>query len=262
MLIGILGNTGAGKTSFAYAKAIMEMYNRERLKQAKNLVYQLIDGGYKKLCLPDDHLVYTETFVISRLFGHLSQVTYQCNGRRFGLPNGEIETDFYPPFSYIVFDEGQKDVDSRNFKNLPDFVKRGWETNRHMGYDIVYVSQWGNVDKCLRKLFNKIYYICSKGQRLSKGKYKHIQSYWSYIEFTTYEEYEGWVKDGKPKRSEKEYLFDGDIRRCYDGEAYRPLWFKGRGDSDFTKKKNKFVEQTLESFNEFLENMGEKNVKF
>ncbi len=257
MITLILGDTGAGKTSFAYANAIMEIYNKNRLKQSRNIVYNLIEGGYKNLRLQDDHLVYTETYVLGRLFGHRPQTTYLCNGSKFGLPSDKKETDFYPPCAYIVIDEGQKDVDSRNFKNLEDCVKRGWETNRHMEYDLVYVSQWGNVDKVLRKLANRILYICSKGQRLSQGKYKHIQSFWNYIEFATYEEYEKWVADGKPQRKTQEFLFDGDICRCYDGYAYRPLWFKGRENADFTKVKNKRVEQTVESFNEFLKNMGE-----
>ena len=257
MIILILGDTGAGKTSFAYAGAIVEMFNRNRMKQAKNIVFSLNAGGYRNLKLPDDHLVYTETFCVSRLFGHRPKVSYLCSGNRFGLPNDKRETDFYPPCAYIVIDEGQKDVDSRNFKNLEDFVKRAWETNRHMLYDLVYVSQWGNVDKVLRKLANRILYIAEKGQKLSDGKYKHIQSFWKFLEFASYEEYEKWVESGKPKRAEQEFLFDGDIMRCYDGFAYRPLWFKGREKADFTKIKNKPVEQTLQSFNEFLKNIGE-----
>lgn len=257
MITLILGDTGAGKTSFAYAKAIIEMFNRNRIKQAKNIVYALNAGGYLNLHLPDDHLVYTETFCVSRLFGHAPRVSYLCSGSRFGLPNDKKETDFYPPCSYIVIDEGQKDVDSRNFKNLEDYVKRAWETNRHMLYDLVYVSQWGNVDKVLRKLANQILYISEKGQKLSDGKYKHVQSFWKFLEFASYEEYEKWVESGKPKRTEQEFLFDGDITRCYDGFAYRPLWFKGREKADFTKIKNKPVEQTLQSFNEFLKNIGE-----
>ena len=101
------------------------------------------------------------------------------------MPNDKIETDFYPPCSYIVIDEGQKDVDARNYKNLEDYVKRAWEINRHMLYDLVYVSQWGNVDKVLRKLANRIIYISSKGQKYSDGKYKHIQSFWKFSEFAS-----------------------------------------------------------------------------
>ncbi len=257
MIMLVMGETGSGKTSFAYANAIVEMFNRQRLKYSRNIVYALQAGGYKYLQLQDDHLVYTETAVISRLFGHKPRMSYLCSGQRFGLPNDKKLTDFYPPCSYIVIDEGQKDADSRNFKNLDDYVKRGWETHRHMEYDLVYVSQWGNVDKVLRKLSNKIVYLVEKGQRLSDGKYKHIQSFWKYVEFSTYGEFEVWDDAGRPKKDTVEFLFDGDITRCYDGHAYRPLWFKGRENVDFTKIKNKRVEQTLASFNDFLKNMGE-----
>ena len=82
MIILILGDTGAGKTSFAYANAIVEMFNRNRMKQAKNIVYALNAGGYINLILPDDHLVYTETFCVSRLFGHSPRVSYLCSGNR------------------------------------------------------------------------------------------------------------------------------------------------------------------------------------
>lgn len=252
-----MGDPGAGKTAFAYAQAISECYNKDRRKQAQNVVFALNAGGYSNLLLPDDHIVYTETSVIGRLFGRKVQTTYICSGARFGLPNDEKETDFYPPYAFIVYDEGQKNVDSRNYKSLADYVKRGWETHRHMGYDILYVSQWGNLDKCLRKVIGRIIYICEKGQRYNKDKYSHIQSWWRYIEFASYEEYENWVVSGKSKRELKEFVFDGDITRCYDGEGYRPLWFKGRENVDFTKKKHKKVEMTIASFNEFLRDIGE-----
>ncbi len=257
MITFVMGDPGAGKTAFAYAQAICEMYNKERLKQASNVVYALNAGGYTKLTLPNDHIVYTETAVIGRLFGRKVQTSYVCSGARFGLPNDEKETDFYPPFAYVVYDEGQKNADSRNYKSLADYVKRGWETHRHMGYDILYVSQWGNLDKCLRKVIGRIVYIVEKGQRYNKDRYSHIQSWWKYIEFLSYEEYETWIVAGKPKRELKEFVFDGDITRCYDGEGYRPLWFKGREHVDFTKKKHKKVEMTVASFNEFLSDIGE-----
>ena len=258
MIILMLGETGAGKTSLAYAMAIQEMFNRKRLKSAQNLVYQLNIGGYTKLILPDDHLVYTETFLLGRLFGHRPKVSYLCNGKKFGLPTGDNDVDFYPPFSFIVYDESQKDVDSRNFRNLQDYVKRGWETNRHIEYTLLYISQFGNVDKVLRGLANKIYYVVDKYQQLSKGKYKHVQSCWEYYEFNSFEEYENWKSAGKPKRAELLYLFDGDIIRCYDDHAFLPVWFKGRENADFTKVKTKPVMKTIDSFNDFLKNIGDE----
>ena len=257
MITLILGETGAGKTSFAYAMAINEMYNKQRLKQARNLVYQLQAGGYKNLRLQDDHLVYTDTPVLGRLFGHRPQYTYVCSGKRFGLPTKDNDVDFYPPFSFIVFDEGQKDADSRNFRNLRAYVKRGWEINRHMEYSIVYVSQFGNVDKVLREVSNKVIYVCDKGQKLSEGKYKHIQSYWKYLEFDTFSLYEKWVSEGMELKDIKEFCFNGDIQRCVDGHAFRPLWFRGRENSDFSKTKHKPTSMTVQSFNEFIKNVGD-----
>lgn len=257
MIILILGETGAGKTSFGYSLAIKEMYNKVRLKSARNIVYQLIEGGYKNLRLPDDHIVYTDTAVTGRLFGHRPRFSYLCSGRRFGLPTKTNNVDFYPPYAFIIFDEGQKDVDSRNFRNLQDYVKRGWETNRHMEYTIVYISQTGNVDKILRDIANKIYVVVGKGQKFSEGKYKHIQSFWKYIEFDCFSNYEKWVSEGKPNLEEKTSLFDGNIQRCVDGHAFMPLWFRGRENSDFTKIKTKKVEMTVKSFNEFIKNIGD-----
>lgn len=180
MITLVLGGPGAGKSAFVVALGCVEMYNRDRLKKCHIETAMLNMGGYTNLKAPEDHVVYFETGVISRIFGRKPRIAYECNGSRFGLPTNKQDKDFYPPYSFIVFDEGQKDVDSRNYKNLEDAVKRGWETHRHMGYDLVYISQFGNVDKVLRSLAEKVIYIISKRQGLSKGKYKHIQSFWKY----------------------------------------------------------------------------------
>ena len=259
MITLILGAPGAGKSAFAVALGCIEMFNRDRYKKCYLETAFLNSCGYVNLKAPEEHVVYFETGVISRIFGRKPRRAYECDGARFGLPVGKKSAkDFYPPYAYITFDEAQKNVDSRNYKNLEDAVKRGWEIHRHMGYDLVYVSQFGNVDKVLRSLAERVVYIISKEQRLSDVKYKHIQSFWRYIEFKTFEEYEKWRNDGCPERVAKEYCFDGDIRRCYDGEAFKPLWFNGREFSDYTKKVGKFVASSVASFKEFIDRMGLK----
>ena len=83
----ILGETGAGKSSFMYAKVITEMFNKERYRECKSITEELISGGYKNLTLPPKHISYTEYFVQSRLVGRPKYITYECNAKRFGIPN-------------------------------------------------------------------------------------------------------------------------------------------------------------------------------
>ena len=232
----VLGETGAGKSSFMYAQVISEMFNKERYRLAKKLTNVLIDGGYKKLTLPLKHICYTEYSVKSSLVGKHKYVTWECNAKKFGLPNNKYKMDFYPPYSVIGFDESQSNFDSRNWKNTEDFHKRGWETNRHMYYYILFASQFGNVDKVLRNLVKGVYYITEKWQDWSKDKYPHIQSFWKYKFFESYVSFENWYQNRELKNYKEEvFCYDGDIKKSYDGEVYKALWFKNREFDNYSQ---------------------------
>lgn len=258
----ILGDTGAGKSSFMYANIIKEMFNKERYRTAKGITESLINGGYENLSLPPKHLCYTEYFVQSRLVGKPKRITYECNAKKFGIPNDKLEMDFYPPCAVIGLDEIQGKFENRNWKNLSDCYKRGWEINRHMLYYVLLVSQFGNVDKDLRNIAVGIYYIEKKWQDWSKDKYPHIQSFWQYKFFDDWANFEKWYTNRDLKNyKEDTFCFDGDIRKCYDGEVYRALWLKGREKANFTQKLNKRVVPTIESYNEFIKSYEALNDK-
>ena len=254
----ILGDTGAGKSSFMYANLITEMFDKERYISSKKITRNLILGGYTNLSLPPKHLCYSEYYVQSHIVGKPKYITWQCSAKKFGLPNDEKEMDFYPPCSVIALDEVQGKFENRNWMNLKDYYKRGWETNRHMLYHIFLVSQFGNIDKDMRNLVVGIYYIEEKWQDWSKGKYPHLQSFWRYKYFEDWASFESWYGDkDKKKIKDKIFCFDGDIRKCYDGEAYRALWFKGRQFSNYTQKQTSPVIPTIESYENFIKNIGE-----
>ena len=256
----ILGDTGAGKSSFMYANLITEMFDKDRYRLAKGITKALISGGYLHLSLPPKHLCYSEYFVQSHVIGKPKYVTWQCCAKKFGIPNDEKEMDFYPPCSVIALDEIQGKFENRNWKNLKDYYKRGWEINRHMLYHIMLVSQFGNVDKDMRNLVVGVYYIEKKWQEWSKGKYPYLQSFWQYKHFDDWASFEDWYSNREKKKVKDEiFKFDGDIRKCYDGEVYRALWLKGRKDSNYSQTQNVPVVPTVESYDNFISVVGEND---
>jgi len=252
----ILGEPGAGKSSFMYANVITEMFNKDRYREAKRITNELVFGGYTNLELPPKHVCYTEYFVQSCLVGKPKYSTYECSAKKFGIPNDIQKTDFYPPCSVLGFDEAQRTIDNRNWKSLPDYLKRSWETHRHIEYCIFYVTQFGNVDKVLRELASGIYYIRSKYQCWSKDKYPHLQSCWTYSFFNNWEEFLNCYSKNEFGKEET-FVFDGNIKKSYDGEVYRALWLRNREKDNFSQKLNKPVEHTVDGYNEFLKVLGE-----
>lgn len=83
--------------------------------------------------------------------------------------------------SLILWDEITLDYDNRNFKDFSKEAKESWLLHRHMGLDIIYVTQnFENVDKKIRDLTIELWYMQKsvlpfiKGFTTSKRIYRKI----------------------------------------------------------------------------------------
>lgn len=257
-LVLICGKTGAGKTAFLNSLLIEQMYNKERYKNAEKITQLLKVGGFRNLSLPPNHLCYSEYFCKSTLVGHKKFVTYECAAKKFCLPTEDNDADFYPPNAVLAFDEIQGKFDKRNWSKLEDYYSRAWEVRRHNGYLTMCASQFGNVDSNMRSLFTDVFYVEEKWQEWSKDKYSHIQSFWKYKRFNCFADLERWLanSDLKVFVSEGVHLYDGDIRKSYDGEAYRAFWFRNREKSNYTQVLHKPIGLNVEDFKRFNERNG------
>ena len=60
----------------------------------------------------------------------------------------------------ILWDEITLDYDNRDFKNFSKKAKESWLLHRHMGLDIIYVTQnFENVDKKIRDITDTVYLV-------------------------------------------------------------------------------------------------------
>ena len=254
-LVLVCGKTGAGKTAFLNSLLIEQMYNRKRYKDAKKITSLLVQGGFRKLSLPPNHLCYSEYFCRSSVVGRKKYVTYECNAKKFCLPTEDNNSDFYPPNAVLAFDEIQGKFDKRNWSKLEDYYSRAWEVRRHNGYLVICASQFGNVDSNMRNLFTHVFFVEEKWQEWSKDKYSHLQSFWRYKQFNSFSDLERWLanSDLKTYIAEGVRVYDGDIRKCYDGEGFRAYWFYNRENSNYTQHIHLPIGLNVEDFKKFNE---------
>lgn len=254
-LILIAGKTGAGKTSFMNSLIIEQMYNKERYRASESITEALKWGGFSKLTTPPHHICYTETFCQSTMVGKRKYITYHCDAKKFSLPTKDNKADFYPPYSVLGFDEIQQKFDKRKWALLKSYFSRAWELRRHNNYTVYCASQYGNVDSSMRELFTYVISVEEKWLDWSKDKYAHRQSCWSYKVFETFADYEAY----RTTKKEELVLFggvhsyDGDIRKCYDGEGYRAYWYNGRENENYTQEQNVPIGYNARDFRNFNE---------
>lgn len=70
----------------------------------------------------------------------------------------------------ILWDEITLDYDNRNFKDFSQNAKESWLLHRHLGLDIIYVTQnFENVDKKIRDLTLELWYMSRSVVPFLKG---------------------------------------------------------------------------------------------
>lgn len=229
----IIGKPGCGKSSLGCAVGIHAMDNGA---EAIEICKQSLEAfpEYKNVDIPKDHLVYSDIFIHGSETSIRENVSYFSTGYRFGLPNDDFETDYFPYGSTIIFDEtrkywpARKSMSGFEYGGTHDKVLEAFELSRQAGLDIYLIMQLPNqVDIQIRSQAHRVVAPESMDFQLVGKKLKHIETIWKGKEFKSIEDYERCLHGEKVDYSDFKYVFKGDIRECYDTNFFRFKWFVG-----------------------------------
>ena len=234
MIILIVGETGSGKTSLGVAFGIKDMDNGdEQIELAQQS--QLTFPDYANVELPKDHLVYGDIFISGSENSNQPNTIHFTTGYRFGLPNDDFETDYFPYGSTIIFDEARKYFPAR--KSMKDFEHGGihektfqaFELNRQHGLKIILITQLINhIDINIRSLANIVIEPYEITQEKSDGTLIHIITKWKCRQYGSVGDFERYKSGDKNVVVEDvEFAFNDDIFEYYDTEYFNFMFMKG-----------------------------------
>ena len=227
MIILILGDTGSGKTSLGVSFGIKAMDNgEESVEMCRDRLSAY--SGYSKVEIPSEHLVYSDIFMHGSEVNNTERTAHFTTGYRFGLPNEDFETDYFPYGSTIIFDEARKYWSAR--KSMLPYDKGGthektfeaFELHRQNGLTIIMVTQLlTHIDNNIRSLAHIVIEPLEIIQERVGKVLKHDITKWKCRVYGSCDEYEQFKKGDKSiKVEETEYTFNGDIFECYDSEFF------------------------------------------
>ena len=195
----IVGETGSGKTGFISAYSNLKC--RWQLKKEKKfrkklcnideqITEELFLGGYENLDTQYPN-VYADFNLKYKWKGKMNQIA-DFDLLRFSLPNPYYETDFFQPGADFIVDEFHEKLNNQNYYQIKQPFYDGISTNRHIGYNLIGITQlFSKLPTDIRRLTKDIYQINSlkviywpftKIPLYSKWKITH----YSGIEFTNF----------------------------------------------------------------------------
>jgi hypothetical protein len=145
---------------------------------------------------------------------------YFINGYYMGLPNDRIDTIYLPPYAKVFLSEVQRYYDSRKSKSTPDFVSRMYEMHRHYGMDVYMdIQRPGLIDLNIRELCKKFIEVVDMEHEtdFSGGIAKTV---FHCREFDGWRAVEGYLDGAEGMYTEKMFVNDGDIFRCFNSFNY------------------------------------------
>ncbi len=232
----ICGIPRAGKTALMTRFALEHMKgvqaHRDLIK-CRKLLAPLNNGGFHYEP-PADHLVFADYTIMSGANGRIK--SYECNGFFLGLYNKvEHPTMFLPPSSNIYLDEAQKYFNSRDSKNLADFVSRFYELHGHYRLNVCCTVQRPKlIDLNIRELAAEVIFVEAleheqTGRRVTRSQWTCFQ--WDNVAAAI-----AYIEGGKSKtlRGDKvRFEYAGNIFKHYDSYALFPAFLKGNEDESF-----------------------------
>ena len=220
-----------GKTLFLAYLVQMLAFDFERSNNAKIVLQNRCALGYPlQDYLKYNHYVYSNVELRTKKSGYSERVTHPFNPFKVGVPNDKFITTFFPEYSVIIWDECQKQLNSR--KSLNRFTSAWFEQSGHMHYDIYLATQRPKLtDLNVRELITKFIYI-KEVEFLETST--EIKTIIYTIEHDNCYSVDQFIASGyvEPKGQQRIYEFNGDLRECYDAYCYNENYYAGFDSSN------------------------------
>ncbi len=250
------GDRGQGKSSLAgkFMDELMKHKNAKHdVKKCAALCNKLNrDAGFS-FTPPEDHLVFCDTSFIKTDKIRGDREAYVFDPIAFGLPNDIHPTDPTVPFGKYFFDEDMELFDSHQ-TSLATFVSKEFQLGRQLDiFACLCVQRPMDIHKILRDI--AVFVECVEKENHYNKYGRLYETVWTcniIYKNAILEQYLS-SRDSKLIDKKVQFVYKGNIYRCYDDHFFLPMFFKGFENVDFKLEKSKRTEISRESFDNFEE---------
>ena len=247
-----------GKTAFMTNIARNIMFDRERTRAMHSEIAQKNANGFN-LSMPL-HCVSSNYDIIGRMYGYSKRFSYRFNPFRLGFVNEQVKTIFSVPHMAYFITEGQKYLNSRMSMYFPTWQSRWYEQHGHDFIDVfIDVQRPELIDVNIRDLASFIEIVSMKIKYDEYGRPSKVT--WIIRKIESSFLLDKYLSSGKRDKTcyvEEKVVSDGTVLSCYDCRSCKPKFYEGHLDEDFDLQEYEPVEQTLESYINYLEKFDDE----
>lgn len=226
-MLAFWGKRGAGKSSLMNTLAVwfMQPKNaRQDIKLSQSLCEQINQTGLN-LKPPDDHLVFTNTFVKSIGPGLKRTSAYEFYDVEFGLPNSIHPTGLLCPVGKYLFDENQDLFDS-HMGHLASFVSKAMELSRQPELFLMFSLQRPmRLPQDIRDLTTFI--ECESKENFYNKYGRLIRTEWTVNIIYKNANLEAYLNNPDKQFVDRtiKIVFKGNIYKCYNSRYFLPMFY-------------------------------------
>lgn len=236
-------------------------FDRERnLQMTREIRHKDLNGF--NLTIPK-HCVSSNYPIKFRKFGYSPRLSRVINPFRLGFANEFVETHFNYPFEAIGITEAQKYLNSRMSIYFPEWQSRWYEQHGHNSLDIFLDTQRPMlIDVNIRELASFVEIVNLKIFYNEYGKVCKLR--WKIRRIENSSLFERYMASGKSDKScyKEEYVTANyNVFALYDSQNCKPKFYAGHLEEDFDIRESNEVEDTIEGYMRYLEDVDDEMPK-
>lgn len=253
----IYGPPREGKTALMSHYGNLALYDDERGFETADELEAMNAGGFN-YTVPEVPVVCTNYELKGNCTGVLPRVARRINPYRLGFTNRHVNVHFIEPGAVICITEGQKYFNSRMSRLYPDWQSRWMEQHGHNGYDIyIDVQRPMLIDVNIRDLAQFI----EIREKRTVETHDGIKTVWEVRRIPSNAELERYLASGKKDETcftEETIIANYDVHECYDHKMCKPKFFEGHLPEDFDTVEHEPLEETMEGYIKYLQEMDDE----
>ena len=258
MITIIFAPPRTGKTCFMTYLLNEAAFNRARTKNMERELKAKNNKGFN-LTIPK-HCVSANYDITFKKYRYSPRPVRVINPFRLGFKNNFVETHFNYPFEVIGITEAQKYLNSRMSMYFPEWQSRWYEQHGHNSLDIYLDTQRPMlIDVYIRELAEFIEIVKLELQYDKFGKVCKMR--WTIRKIENSGLFDKYMASGKRDKScyeEEVVTCDYNVLDMYNSQCCKPKFYDGHLDEDFDIQLSEPVEDSLEGYIKYLEEVDDE----